>query len=93
MSKCTTHRYMRVKMNGKKLWRCARPGCTHYLQHEMARGQNSICWTCGETLVLTSKIMLCVKPHCDNGRCFTRPSIAKHFEKDVNWKELIEDAS
>jgi hypothetical protein len=86
------HRYLRVKLGGKKIWRCSIPGCTHYLRHEMAMGQNSICWVCGNTMVLTPKIMLCVKPHCDNGVCWTRPSIAKNRIIDIDWNRVIEEA-
>lgn len=89
------HRYMRIKMQNKKIWRCSLPDCTHYLQHEMAVGQRSVCWVCGEEMILTPTIMLRVKPHCDNGRCFTRPSIAKNIvEPEIeDWKRIIEEAS
>ena len=41
------------KSGGYEVFRCVFPGCRHYLPIELALGQPSICWKCGEDLILT----------------------------------------
>lgn len=38
-----------------EVFRCALPGCPHYKGRDMVIGQKSICWTCGQEMILTSE--------------------------------------
>lgn len=42
-----------VKSETTEVFKCAFPGCRRYLYREMAIGERSVCWRCGEELILT----------------------------------------
>lgn len=63
------HKYLRVAVKGrqsvgKALYRCVRPGCTHYLREEFIVGQRCICWRCEEEFVIEQKQKKLKKLHC-----------------------------
>ena len=55
------------KTGGYETYRCVFPGCTHYVPYENAVGRKSVCWTCGEELILTKDRLKAKRPiheHC-----------------------------
>ena len=63
------HKYFKLDMNGTKVWACAQPDCNHYMPAHMSGmvpGKNSICWKCGDTMILHSINMKDEKPKCDD---------------------------
>ena len=61
------HKYRLVQW-GKKgtiVYRCMLPGCPHYVHATFIRNRLTICWQCGDTLVMTPDKMRRVKPKCD----------------------------
>lgn len=59
------HKYTRVKFKetGTVLYKCAFPGCTHFIRQELVEGRTSVCWACGNEFTLT-KNRLIKKPTC-----------------------------
>lgn len=60
-----------VKIDGKKhlekvgnyiVYKCAIPGCTHYIARELAIGRQSICWGCEQELILDAENTTLKKP-------------------------------
>lgn len=68
------HKYLKVVagQNNFVVYRCMLPSCRHFLRKEFAYGQESICWKCGNTFILTQKHRRQVKPTCCSG-----PSVVK----------------
>lgn len=62
------HKYIKKKIGDKskpyKLWKCAIPGCTHYIKYELGEGRFTICWRCGATCTLDKLTMELTRPHC-----------------------------
>lgn len=50
------------KTPGYEIFRCMIPGCTHYKTREMAIGQKSICWNCGQEMILNMENTTLKKP-------------------------------
>lgn len=97
MSSCKVHKYIRAKIGDAKktIWKCVNPDCPHYIYPELAVGRKSICWVCGEIIILTKVRMMVKKPHCDT--CFTRPDKAKPSktaeakqESAEMWSNILE---
>ena len=68
MSKGHIHKYMRVNLGIKKeypVYRCVRPGCTHYQRASLVMGMQGICWRCARPFVLTIKNIQHVKTTCN----------------------------
>lgn len=63
------HKYMRVSLGKKDVFKCQLPGCTHMLTHpNLALGRESICWRCGETFIIVRNDQFYAKkPKC--GEC------------------------
>lgn len=58
------HQYHRLS-NG--LWHCALPDCYHFMPHNVAEnvpGKPSLCWGCGEGIILDENNMKDSKPVC-----------------------------
>jgi len=72
------HQYMRVTL-GKDyvVFRCMKPGCTHYIDIKLAPNRLCECNRCGEPMVLGKYAMSLVRPHCDN-------CIEKKDSADIN---------
>ena len=61
------HQYRRVRMGKGKdyvVYRCILPGCSHYINKELAPGRESICWECGKTFFMTTRSLQQAKPTC-----------------------------
>ena len=60
------HRYEKIILgkNGYVVFRCNLPDCSHYIAERLARGKKSICNRCGDEMVLDTRAMKLVKPHC-----------------------------
>lgn len=50
------------KTGGCEVFRCVFPGCGSFFTTEMAVGHESICWTCGESLILSIENTRLKKP-------------------------------
>lgn len=72
------HKYERVKMGKDKsfiVYKCALPGCTHYIQETFIQGKIALCWRCNEEFVIGAKVHR--KPLCPS--C-TKKLPLRHFE-------------
>jgi late competence protein required for DNA uptake (superfamily II DNA/RNA helicase) len=61
-----THKYMKLP---SQVWACGFGDCTHYLPSNMTamiHGRQSICWECGDTMLLEEKQLKMDKPYCNN---------------------------
>ena len=59
-----THKYHKIA----GMWHCARPDCTHMMPKNMAgniEGKKSICWQCGNEMVLNEMALEMDKPICE----------------------------
>lgn len=83
------HKYMRVSLGNKDIFKCQLPGCTHFLTHpELAIGRESLCWQCGESFIIArnEKSFYAKKLKC--GEC--RPvELEKKFD-EVPLDEMLE---
>ena len=61
------HRYKRVKLgkNGFEVYKCYKPGCTHYIRKELVIGAIAECWRCRKEFVMTPMNAKQAKPHCN----------------------------
>jgi hypothetical protein len=50
------------KVGGYPIYRCVLPDCPHYVPMMMAVGRKSICWKCGNEMVLTIRNIKTKKP-------------------------------
>ena len=50
------------KVGGYEVFKCMFPGCTHFIPKELALGRISVCWNCGEELLLTPDCLMLKKP-------------------------------
>jgi len=50
------------KGDGREVFKCAVPGCPTFKLKELAIGDKSICWTCGEELILNTENTRLKKP-------------------------------
>ena len=63
-----THKYQKGSL-GRNKWpihRCMIPNCSHYISTELVEGKSTICWRCGENLIMGKAQMRMVKPHCSS---------------------------
>ena len=65
------HKYMRVRLGYKKpkeerylVFKCMKPGCSHYIRAELVLGQWNECWRCGAAMVMNQWSAQFKKPHC-----------------------------
>jgi hypothetical protein len=72
-----------VKGPGTEIFKCVFPGCQRYLLREMAIDERTICWRCGEELVLTREALNLKHPTHKECRKKRLPSA----ENDENGKE------
>lgn len=66
-----THKYYRVTIAGQSVWACALSDCNHYMPKHMENlvpGKGSICWECGEPMILDPNNMGEDKPRCKDCR-------------------------
>lgn len=71
MSRGHIHKYYRVNLGTRKeylVYRCARPGCTHFVRPQLVVGLQGICWDCSQPFYLTIKNLHQVKTTCNSCR-------------------------
>ena len=66
------HKYERQRLGKSIIYKCALPGCPHYVHKLLAVGKISICWYCEVPFVMTKKSAGLKKPHC--GKCAGAPN-------------------
>jgi hypothetical protein len=91
MSKKHTHKYHKVETSAGALWACGLPDCNHFMPSHYARllpGKMSICWECGEQLILTDLNMRRDQPICPD--CTLGQAMA-HINKVVPDKPIKPD--
>ncbi len=63
-----THRYHKTRPNTRRnepVWACSLPGCSHFIPlNTTVEGRKSLCWNCGEELIMTENEMAVDKPEC-----------------------------
>ncbi len=65
-SKRHTHKYRKLP---SQIWACGLGDCTHYMplnMIEMMEGRISLCWSCGDKLILGISELKMDKPICSN---------------------------
>lgn len=70
-SKRHTHKYHKMKMGTVTVFACALSDCTHYMpshMENMINGKKSICWECGDELIMDPVSMEMRLPKCANCR-------------------------
>ncbi|SRR6266705_2454268 len=78
------HRYMRVKL-GKKgytVYRCVKPGCSHYVNAALVLGKMYECWRCGREYPMNQKTAQLKKPHCAS--CTRMPGSEVHVTASIS---------
>jgi hypothetical protein len=87
-----THKYIVTFMKHKRIFSCALPDCTHYLQENVIIGKKSVCWVCGEEMIIFKPRTNPVpkKPH--HKTCTRKPD-KSHVKviTEVNPFEILED--
>lgn len=60
------HRYKRVKYgkNGRLVFKCMSPGCTHFKDVVLCEGALVECNRCGSPFVMDKVSLSLAKPHC-----------------------------
>jgi len=61
------HKYHKVQTPFGKIWACALSDCSHHMPHHyegLLPGKYSVCWGCGELLILDAVSMKEDKPRC-----------------------------
>lgn len=51
-----------IPAEGKEIFRCGIPGCTTYRPRSLVLGLKSLCWVCGEELILSTENTKLKKP-------------------------------
>jgi len=67
MAKKHIHKYHKINLAYSRLWACALPDCNHYMPKHLENnvpGKKSICWECGNEMILDDHNMLNDKPIC-----------------------------
>jgi len=80
-----THKYYKVDMGGTNVWACASPDCLHYMpkhMEHMVPGKASICWGCGDTMILTLQNMKDKQPKCPD--CSGMRELASFIDSKLN---------
>lgn len=65
------HKYHRVTLTFAKVWACALPDCNHFMPKQIeaiVMGKASICWQCGDNMLLDERAMDEDKPRCPKCR-------------------------
>ena len=62
------HKYLRDKIGKMQIYKCALPGCPHYVRSNLAVNRISVCWYCDAHFVMTKNSIKLKKPHCPNCR-------------------------
>lgn len=95
MSKKHIHKYHKIDVNSVDVWACALPECNHHMPkhyEKMVVGKASICWGCGDFLVLSEANMSMNKPECF--KCLHPElevvvKVAEHKESEIPLEERL----
>ncbi len=62
------HKYKRQILGNKKyvVFKCVKPGCSHYVPYDLVEGKVCECNRCGERMVMNKRAISLAKPYCDN---------------------------
>lgn len=62
------HKYERVILGSKGyvVFRCVEPDCSHYIAKDFAKGKMCACNRCDGPMILDTRAMSLVRPHCEN---------------------------
>jgi hypothetical protein len=52
-----------IKVPGFPIFRCILPDCNHYVSRNNALGMKTICWRCGEEMIMKVYHLKETKPH------------------------------
>lgn len=69
MAKKHFHRYHKVITSMGDIWACGLPDCQHFMPMHMTPllvGKSSICWSCGNPMILTQENMKSPQPTCSD---------------------------
>ena len=60
------HKYRRTTLGMKKwkIFRCIKPGCSHYIDAGLIIGKISVCPRCGDPFIIDKSLSLLALPHC-----------------------------
>lgn len=94
MSQQHTHKYYRVILKKRSksnvptgedyvVYKCALPGCTHYVARILANNRNSICWQCKEEFTLSMKHLRYKRPRCNKCMNKTSDKQVNNNDKDI----------
>jgi hypothetical protein len=62
------HKYYRAQLGFGQVWACAFPDCNHHMPEHYAsllNGKRSICWDCGEPMMLHPQNLTMDRPVCE----------------------------
>lgn len=76
------HQYRRAKLGKEyEIYKCAIPGCAHYISSDLIIGKKNVCWRCGDVHFIVRKL---AKPHC--------PKCTKSSEvREESYREIREE--
>lgn len=60
------HKYKRVKLSTKLVYRCVKPGCSHYKLPSFIIGALAECWYCGKDFVINHEMSRRERVHCSD---------------------------
>ncbi len=79
------HKYKRTKLSKTYIvYKCEKPGCTHYISPALITGKLAECWRCGDVFVIKQKHLELARPHCDN--CTNSKSGSKKLRPPLDPK-------
>jgi hypothetical protein len=51
------------KTGGYPVYKCMVTGCAHWLSRDLVIGRETVCWRCGQRMVMTPYAITLKKPH------------------------------
>lgn len=84
------HKYIRVKFKetGTVLYKCAFPGCTHFIRQELVVGRMTVCHACGNEFALTINRLI-KKPTCGCKKKFNERRESTISNIVDNWSKVV----
>ncbi len=59
------HKYKRIDLGNKfMVYKCQRPGCSHYVPIKLSEGKLCECNRCNQPMIMTKATMDLARPHC-----------------------------
>lgn len=72
-------------------WHCGFSNCSHYMGKVYIVGKESVCWRCGEILILTPDRLRVRKPYCRNCEVIAKERRNPKPAEDVLKGQIAED--